>query len=114
MGRDAQLSRIEALLTEERAVLLSGKLTALPDLAADRDRLLAEIAQGTGDRARLQRLRTLALRNTELARAARDGVQAAIARLSAIRAAAGPIGSYSADGARVHIGADRPAFERKA
>ncbi|MEM0947070.1 MAG: hypothetical protein AAGK37_06665 [Pseudomonadota bacterium] len=114
MAHRTLFDRIEKLLREERAALVSGNVAALPVLSARRDRLLTEIAQAPVDPVRLKSLRGLALRNAELAGAARNGVQAAIARLADIRAAAGPISSYSASGARSHIGAARPAFERKA
>lgn len=114
MAGDPALDRIESLLATERKALLSGKLKDLPQLSIDRDKLLVELVADSIDKARLQDLRRLALRNTELAQAARDGVQAALARLAAIRAADGPIVGYSADGGQVHIGAIQPAFERKA
>ncbi len=110
----ATLKRFEAALDKERQALLSGDFGMLAALAAERDGLLDGLAVGGHDRARLGALRDKALRNAELARAAREGMHAALSRLASIRNAAGPIGSYSADGSRSEIGSARPDFERKA
>lgn len=114
MVRSSAVDRLERILETERACLLAGDIGRLDSLAADRERLLGTLRDESPDRDTLERLRQLAERNASLARAAGEGIRDAVRRLEAIRKAAGPIGSYGADGSRSAIGPARPNFEHKA
>ena len=116
MTDNAVLQGFESLLSEEREALRAGRLDELQGFEARRKRLFAELPGATSGVSpdRLETLRKGAQRNAELARAASEGVRDAIRRISEIRKATGPIGSYGADGERVEIGQPTPAVERKA
>lgn len=114
MTNDRALERAEDYFERERAILLSGKLEDLAGLVEEREAVLAGISATEGDAARIRRLRDLAERNGALLLSASEGVGRAMKRLSELRKAAGPIGSYSESGSRCEIGSINPKFERKA
>ena len=112
MDAEAACTAAEALLDRERDLLRLGRIDELAPLLAERDRVLA--AATGADVERLRRLRAKAERNGRLASAAADGIRAALSRVRELARAAGPIGSYSATGESLKIGAIRPTCERKA
>jgi flagellar biosynthesis/type III secretory pathway chaperone len=114
MTNDTTLDRVEAFLERERAILLSGRIAELAELADAREEMLQALADESADSQRIRRLREKATRNGALLEAASEGVKRAMKRLADLRKAAGPIGSYSAGGGRCEIGAVNPKFERKA
>ena len=114
MSDEDSLDTAETYLSRERKILLSGKIEELAALADARAAMLTRLARSDGDPVRLGRLRAQAERNGSMLKAASEGVNRAIKRLSELRKASGPIGSYSATGGQCQIGAINPKFERKA
>ena len=102
---DTQLkNRIEALLEQERAALLSGDLRALGDLAEEKERLFTCL-QGLGPE-RLDSLRGLhdmASRNQALLDGALQGIRLATARLSAYRRLRKSMDTYDPQGRKTAI-----------
>ena len=114
MRAATDLARLEALLDAERHALREGRLAELPRFDADRVRLMQELARRSPSLDDLGRLRESVDRNARLMRATAHGIRDAIRRIAEIRAASGPIGSYSESGAPRAIGARPNAVERKA
>lgn len=114
MPRDGTLDEAEDYLEREREILLSGRIEELERMEMQREAVFSTLARAHDDATRLTRLRTLAERNGALLEASADGIKQAMKRLSDLRKAAGPIGSYSASGGRCEIGSVNPQFERKA
>ena len=112
MGRDAAIARIEALLDRERRALLAGRVGEVEALIAARTALFDSLDR-SADPAALGALARRVRENADLARAAADGLRDALRRISEIRAASGPISSYSAAGAPVRIGARPGSYEHK-
>jgi hypothetical protein len=114
MSAERKLKSVESYLERERRILRNGQITELADLAEDREKALALLGAARGNGPVLQRLRSEVDRNNALMEAAASGLRAAIKRISDLRAASGPIGSYSAKGERLEIGSNSPTVERKA
>lgn len=114
MSTERKLKSVESYLDRERRILRTGRITELATLAEDRERALAALDAVRGNGPVLQRLRSEVRRNNAMMESAASGLRAAIKRISDLRAAAGPIGSYSAQGERCEIGSTAPRFERKA
>ncbi|HQY42755.1 MAG TPA: hypothetical protein PK450_01155 [Paracoccaceae bacterium] len=112
MSNKADLSR---LLAEERRLLLSGNLAALPALAPRREEALREIQQGVAPRGpALAALRRDLAANQILLAAAAKGIRAALDRVEAIRAVAGGLRAYNAQGESVRHGQAPNVMERRA
>ncbi len=96
------------LLEAERRVLLEGQLSALGDLAARKERLLADLAGVRPGAATVQRLRQASERNAGLLAACGEGIRAARRLVEAAMAAPGPMTTYSADGRTTQLPAPGP------
>ena len=114
MGNDPILDRAEDFLERERAILRSGRIAELSEIADMHGAVIASLENAQGDIARIRRLRALAVRNGEMLAASAQGVRRALKRLGELQKASGPIESYSANGRRCEIGSINPKFERKA
>lgn len=114
MNAERKLRSVEIYLDREREILRTGQIGKLASLAEERERALATLDAAKGNGPLLQKLRSDVRRNNALMQAAASGLRAAIKRISDLRAATGPIGSYSAKGERLEIGASAPTVERKA
>ena len=114
MSAERKLKSVETYLERERRILRKGQIAELADLAEDREKVLTMLGAARGNGPALERLRTEVHRNNTLMEAAASGLRAAIKRISDLRAASGPIGSYSASGERLEIGSNSPTVERKA
>lgn len=109
------LDSAERLLERERALLLAGRLDALPALIADKSRLVEALARrGPHDRARLDRLVVAASRNQELLARAIAGVRAAARRLSGQGAETVPAETYDSGGRRHPLTPGTARVERRA
>ena len=107
-----RIARARACLAEERALLKAGRIADLQAAAANREQAFADLDGASPDD--LADLREMARLNGALIAAAGDGIRAALARVNELSRATGPIGSYTATGARQEIGSIRPKCERKA
>ena len=100
-----EIDELAAILTEERALLKTGRIAALAEAGARKaalvDRLLSHPPTGGAGRAALARLAAEARVNERLIGAALRGVQAAAGRLRAVRDAAAGLTAYTADGRSV-------------
>lgn len=108
------LDRIEALLEEERAALLAGRLDRLVPLLAEKERLAGRLGKTAGVSAdRLGRLARLAARNQALVEAALTGLGRAAARVAACRGGAGRLDTYDVRGVRQSLAPDQKRLERR-
>jgi len=98
---------LERLLAREHEALLTGQLAALDRFAQDKDRLAGQLASAGAPRHQLDRLRRMADRNQTLLAAAARGLEAARARIDAIRSGPGPIRTYECNGAASEIAPGR-------
>jgi len=102
---DTQLrKRIEALLSQERAALLSGDLRAIGDLAEEKERLfncLKELGPERLDS--LRSLHDMASRNQALLDGALQGIRLASERLSAYRRLRRSMDTYDPQGRKTAI-----------
>ena len=113
---ETTLTELEALLREEREGLLRGDHAVLASLAERKEALFADLGAAASSlpRDRLEHIRREAERNGELLSAATRGLKAVGRRLAEIRAAHGPLNTYSSTGTRRTLGAGRGALERRA
>lgn len=114
MTAEKQLKSIENYLERERKILRTGQIAGLTTLTEDRAQALSLLNSVRGKGPELQRLKANFQRNNSMLSSAAAGLRSAIKRISELRAAAGPIGSYSASGERREIGSNAPTIERKA
>lgn len=114
-GSDRLMASLEDLLDAERQILLAGELVAVGPLTRQKERLLDNPALAAADQPTLERIRAKANRNGELLGAAIRGVQAAAARLDALRQAPRATDTYDRSGQRKTLGqGDAGAWEHKA
>lgn len=112
MVNDA-MTNLLALLSEQRACLKSGRLADLSALA-ERIEMASVLLQRQGTtRRQLVSLAEAVHANAPLIRAAVKGVEAAQARLLAIRSARDGLSVYTADGRALHHAAAASAVERR-
>ncbi|PKP85058.1 MAG: flagellar biosynthesis protein FlgN [Alphaproteobacteria bacterium HGW-Alphaproteobacteria-2] len=108
------LDRVEALLEDERAALLAGRLDRLAPLLAEKERLADLLGKAPAGRPdRLARLARLAARNQALIEAALGGLRRAAARAAACRGGVRQLDTYDAQGARQSFAFGRTRLERR-
>ena len=105
---------ILTVLEEERAAILGGAFTEIARLSARKAPLLEGLAGAGLALSELQRIGTAVSRNQALLAAALDGMRSVTARMADLRRLRDGFETYGPGGARAHVGAPRPAFERKA
>lgn len=105
-------AELQALLAEERRLILSGEWAALAPLAARKEASL--LALRSGPAAGLRPLARDLARNQALLAAALEGLREAGHRRAALAAARARIVTYDARGARAELPVAQPRFERKA
>jgi flagellar biosynthesis/type III secretory pathway chaperone len=105
---------LERLLDEERALLLSGRLTEVASLADRKAQLLSDLPGSPRGAPQYRRLRTAAQRTLDLLAAAAAGLRDARARLTELRQSAGTLATYSPEGARLTVSTGRGGVERRA
>ncbi|SIO49944.1 hypothetical protein SAMN05444722_2746 [Rhodovulum sp. ES.010] len=110
-----QADPLEELLLRERTALRRADFKALPAIAAEKERAVAELERHPiTDADTLARLREMAARNAELLAAMRRGVDSAAASLKRARAPAEPLTTYGPGGQSAAIGAVNRAVTRRA
>ena len=114
MAGDAPADDLSVLLEDERIALREGRLDALPDLAARKERLVALLSADPPAPALARRLSLALDRNRDLIAAAADGLGRARDRIADIRAGEERLGTYGADGRKAAITRPRRSFETKA
>jgi len=114
-GLNAKLRarKLLRLLDDERALLLSGNLAALPALCAARDHLFQSLGNGgrAGDRALAEfgaQIKARAERNRRLLKAALEGMRQALDQLSHASRSADSMQTYTANGKRVQVESQGP------
>lgn len=112
---DRLVAEVEALLAEERRLLLDGQLEGLAPLQERKETLAARLAplRPQLPPEQVARLHGQALRNQALLTAAAQGVRGIANRLAVIRQIAAGDGTYSPDGTRRRLG-QLPRHERRA
>lgn len=99
MAKDkTPLSKLLALLTEEKNALLEGDLSNLPAFAQTKQRLIAAVETDVPDAADLTQLKVAAENNRNLLDAAMRGVKAARLRIDAARNGGVAFSTYDATG----------------
>ncbi|SMH42676.1 hypothetical protein [Maritimibacter sp. HL-12] len=97
------VAALDALLDEERAILLAGDLEGIARITADKKRLYARLSVATPAPDRLAALRAKSSRNQQLLRAASRGIEAALERLAALRREPSEMRTYQSDGMTADI-----------
>lgn len=114
MRRADPLRRLEAILTEEAAMIRRADFSQIDRLIADKSRLAGQIGRSRPAPGALERVRRLAERNAILLQAAMQGLRAAQARLSALTNAGAGLRTYDASGDARSVTGHAPSLERKA
>lgn len=107
------LTRVQALLDEQRDLLLSGKLTDLDKTVQTLVTLLEKIGESGPNSAELDRARQSAERNQRLLVNAIRAVKDVTARLQRTQTAQGGFASYSCLGAARTVGASHGKLIKK-
>lgn len=113
MSRSDVVAAIEEVLEAERALVLSGELVALEQLADRKEALLGALTASTVDPAALTRLRAALERNARVLSAAGQGIRHAIERVQQLNDPA-PLVTYDGLGRRSEIEAAQPSVSRSA
>lgn len=110
------LSKLEALLEQERAFLLAGDLEGLGTLLPVKEHLMDILLDDTeAGRARIQPLEEKLQRNQLLLDGALDGIRAVATRLAALRQVRAALDTYDAHGRRQSVPAHTaPKMEKRA
>lgn len=108
-------ARVLALFDEERNILLNGPITALADLVARREALVADLlaAPENVPAAFLSALRARAERNGRLLRASLAGLRAAQAQIEAAERDSRSLVTYTAAGTSVQVAAPPKTRDRR-
>ena len=102
------------LLKAERELLLRGQLSELAQLAAPKETLFEEVAKSIANEPKkIETVRTLASSNTELLRAAGNGVKTALAQISDAKAQ-NQVSVYGSSGRKIKIGSHPEQLEKRA
>jgi hypothetical protein len=104
-------SEIITLLDATHAALLDGDLDAIGALAAQLDGLLGTLGAISGET--LSLIRTKAVRNAAVLRAAEQGVRAAQRRLAELREAASGHRTYGRDGHRMAVSGPKGVLRQR-
>ena len=115
----ARLTRINALLDEERNVMRRGNIQKLETMIAERERHVEDL-RGTidpSDQQSVQRLKQIqekAARNAELLNAALNGLRAGAARIAEIDEAREKLSTYSESGKVKDVASKPGRIEKRA
>ncbi len=94
---------LQDMLDRERQAVLGGRFDVLERMATEKDRLVRAVVLQSPDLETLRRLRANTERNNRLLEAMRAGVQAARARLDAMRHPVTELSTYDASGRKSAI-----------
>jgi flagellar biosynthesis/type III secretory pathway chaperone len=111
-NRDAD--ELLAILAEERACLMEGRLTSLAEIAERKTRLMAQVPTTALSSADISLVATECQRNERLLLSALEGVRAAKARIQALRRVDGTFNCYTSEGRQVRFGRHHNGFEHLA
>ena len=113
MQRDPVAS-LHELLSQERRALLAGDYATLQPLASEKERLIHLLEADPPSRALLESLRNRMSANQAITEAAICGVQAAKARIAALRQVNAGLTTYDRDGSIATRKSANATVERKA
>ncbi|WP_421702004.1 hypothetical protein [Aliiroseovarius sp.] len=108
---------LERLLDQERQLILSGRIEALAQISAEKERLLARLGQSHGGVHALDHLRQKADRNQQLLMAVARGVRTVSRRLDALKAqqsGRARFSTYDQGGRSAQLTPGKSKFERRA
>lgn len=111
---DAMIAKLEAVLTKEKAALLSGDFSAIDRLAPDKKSLFSKLAAHQPDASALQRIAAQLNENQKHFAAAIEGVASARARLLALQHVQETLSVYDHSGRVDLVQNHHPAVEKKA
>ena len=116
MSNQRIFKRIERLLDQEKATVLSGELKRLPQLITQKEALFSQIGEHPNpDPTLLKRLQQKTEQNQKILDAAMLGIRAATDRISEIRKKGSNLKTYSEQGVRAQFsGLPRQSFEKRA
>jgi predicted TIM-barrel enzyme len=111
------IEEARAMLSQERAMILSGRYDDLHAAAEKRESRLSALSQAAEStlaalRPQIAGLRAAAERNQALLKAALDGVDAARRRIAAVNGARAKLATYGPDGAPVVKSYDKSTGRR--
>lgn len=113
MTRDRVLDGLFDLLERERRALCKGDVAAAARLGPAKEKLLGRLTPERSAQNRITKLRAVARHNEELLSACRAGIEAARARIAALRNPK-PDTTYSASGERQEIRSPSGTLSRRA
>lgn len=105
---------LSALLERERQAILAGMFDELTKIGPEKERLLTMLPNQSVEPNQLRHISAAVSRNQTLLAAAIDGVRAVADRIDALRRSRRGFESYDPSGGRMHVGAAKMEFERKA
>jgi|GEM_PF-1652908 flagellar biosynthesis/type III secretory pathway chaperone len=108
---------LDRLLDQERQLILSGRIEALAQVSAEKDRLMARLGQSHGDARDLDKLRRKADRNQHLLMAVAKGIRTVSRRLDALKAqqnGRARFATYDRGGRTAQLTPGKAQFERRA
>lgn len=111
----SNLKDLWSIMADEREVILSGRLGALPSLLARKESCLSALMNGPHPSSLdLAAIRHDLFANQALLESAAKGVRAALTRIAEIRAVGNGLCAYNARGENVHHEQAAPVLERRA
>ena len=109
------ITELEDLLEAEATVLRSGDYEALEGFAADKERMLRELAELEDDLdlEETQDLQTMLERNSVLYEATMDGLRTVIDRLKSVARVHSHLDTYAPGGAMQDLAPPQSSFEKR-
>ena len=108
---------LDRLLDHEKQLILSGRIEALAQISAEKDRLMARLGQSPSGAEALDQLRRKADRNQQLLMAVAKGIRTVSRRLEALKAqqsGRARFSTYDRGGRTAQLTPGKAQFERRA
>ena len=118
LNKKSLAEKIDTQLDLERRLILQGQLEKLEPMIAERERMVADLAESAvADEAQIKEIELLqvkARRNAGLIKAAIEGIRAANERVAEIEAAHSKLSTYSAAGQVSNVACTKASVSKKA
>lgn len=110
------IDALDALLERERNALLNGDLTEIPEIVAEKERLIDALAEaGTAQAEQLAPVQMRATQNQLLLQSAMEGIRSVADRMAELRKVRGGLQTYDRSGQRQQFAASHtPRLEKRA
>ena len=112
---DTLIIQLKELLKRERDALISGDLSAIPDLVEQKELLIADLSRSQHEGEDLESVKTRLLHNQAMLESAMEGIRAVANRMKELQEVRSGLQTYDRSGKRHQIGGGyKPKLEKRA